>query len=97
MEAPASRYPERPHQGFEASLAACLAVVEGLARQRRFSVFLTAAGAYDLPLCEAIRSRHGASCVAMGPAIHGAFGIELPTGQHWRQGQRRSDRWLRIS
>jgi hypothetical protein len=33
----------------------------------------------------------------MGPAIHGAFGIELPTGQHWRQGQRRSDRWLRIS
>ncbi len=97
VQAPASRYPGRPHQGFEASLAACLAVVDGLARQRPFSVFLTAAGAYDLPLCEAVRSRHGASCVAMGPVIHGAFGIELPPGQHWRQGQRRSDRWLRIS
>jgi hypothetical protein len=78
-------------------LAACLEGVEVLARQRPFSVFLCSAGAYDLPLCQAVRERYGASCVAMGTSLHARFGIEQPVSQHWRSGQRRSDRWRRIS
>ena len=97
VEAPASLYPERPNRGFEASLAACLEGVEVLARQRPFSVFLCAAGAYDLPLCQAVRDRYGDSCVAIGASLHARFGIEQPVSQHWRCGQRRSDRWRRIS
>jgi hypothetical protein len=97
VSAPASLYPDRPHQGFEASLAAGLEAVEVLARQRPFSVFLCAAGAYDLPLCLGVRERYGATCVAMGSSLHARFGIEQPISQHWRRGQRRSDRWRRIS
>ena len=97
VTAPASRYPERPDQGFEASLASCLEAVEVLARQHPFSVFLCAAGAYDLPLCQAVRDRYGASCVAMGSGLHARFGLEQPLTQQWRRSQRRSDRWRRIS
>jgi hypothetical protein len=97
VAAPASLYPERPQRGFEASVAACLEAIEVLARQRPFSVFLCSAGAYDLPLCQAVRERYGASCVAMGTSLHARFGIEQPVSQHWRSGQRRSDRWRRIS
>ncbi len=97
VAAPASFYPERPHRGFEASLAACLEAIEVVARQRPFSVFLCSAGAYDLPLCQAVWDRYGASCVAIGASLHARFGIEQPVSQHWRCGQRRSDRWRRIS
>ena len=93
---PASLYPQRPHQSFEASLDACLESLAALAGERRFNVLLTAAGVYDLPLCAAIRQRYGASCVAMGPAIHARFGIDQACSRHWRSGQRRADRWRRI-
>ena len=93
---PASCHPARPHRGFEASLAACLEAVEVLARQRPFTVFLTAAGIYDLPLCQAVRERHGASCLALGPAIHARFGIDQAGSPPWRVAQRRADRWRRI-
>jgi hypothetical protein len=33
----------------------------------------------------------------MGTSLHARFGIEQPVSQHWRSGQRRSDRWRRIS
>jgi hypothetical protein len=93
---PASRYPERPHQSFELSLAACLKSVDALARQRPFSVFLCVAGAYDLPLCAAVRERHGAACLAIGPRLHARFGIEEAPTRSWRSAQRRADRWRRI-
>lgn len=96
LRPPASRYPERPHQSFELSLAACLKSVDALARQRPFSVFLCVAGAYDLPLCAAVRERHGAACLAIGPRLHARFGIEEASTRAWRSAQRRADRWRRI-
>lgn len=93
---PASRYPGRPHRSFEASLAACLDELEGLAQERPFSVLLCVAGAYDLPLCHAVRERYGASCVAIGAALHARFGIEEPCSADWRRQQRRADHWRRI-
>jgi len=96
LAAPRSCYPERPQQGFEASLAACLDALEGLARQQPFSVLLSVAGAYDLPLCQAARARFGASYVAIGPSLHARLGIEEPCSEGWRSEQRRADRWRRI-
>lgn len=93
---PASLYPERPHRSFEASLSACLEAVDALARARRFSVFLSVAGAYDLPLCRAVNERYGASCLAIGAGLHARFGIEDPSSAGWRSEQRRADRWRRI-
>jgi hypothetical protein len=93
---PASLYPLRPHQSFEASLEACLESVAAMVRERPFTVLLTAAGVYDLPLCHAVRERYGASCVAIGPAIHARLGIDQACSRHWRSGQRRADRWRRI-
>lgn len=96
LAAPQSRYPERPLQGFEASLMVCLEALEALARQQPFSVFLSVAGAYDLPLCQAVHDRYGASCVAIGPSLHARFGIDEPCSHGWRSEQRRADRWRRI-
>ena len=96
LQPPHSRYPARPHQGFEASLAACLELVDALARERPFTVFLSAAGIYDLPLCWSVHQRYGASCLAIGPAIHARFGIEQACSRDWRRLQRRADRWRRI-
>jgi hypothetical protein len=96
LAAPASRYPARPAQGFEASLAATLEAVDALARQGRFGVFLSVAGAYDLPLCRAVRDRHGAACLAIGPSLHARFGIEQSGDRDWSGPRRRADRWLRI-
>ena len=96
LEPPASLYPARPHQGFEASLAACLDGLEGLARERPFAVCLLAAGIYDLPLAQAVGERYGASCLAIGPAIHARFGIDQACSRHWRPAQRRADRWRRM-
>jgi hypothetical protein len=93
---PDSLYPRRPHQGFEASLEACLESVGAMVRERPFTVLLTAAGVYDLPLCHAARERYGAACVAIGPAIHARLGIDQACSRHWRSGQRRADRWRRI-
>ena len=96
LEPPASLYPQRPHQSFEASLDACLESLAAMAGESPFKVLLTAAGVYDLPLCDAVRQRYGASCVAIGPAIHARLGIDQACSRHWRSGQRRADRWRRI-
>ena len=96
LQPPDSHYPARPHQGFEASLAACLESVDALARQRPFTVFLSAAGIYDLPLCWSVLQRYGASCLAIGPGIHARFGLDQACSRHWRSLQRRGDRWRRI-
>jgi hypothetical protein len=58
-----------------------------------FTVFLTACGAYDLPLCHAVQGRYGCTAVAIGPNLHARFGLEQPASQGWRMLQRRADRW----
>ena len=93
LQGPDSLYPRRPDQGFEASLAQCLQTIEHRARALPFTVFLTACGAYDLPLCHAIQGRYGCTAVAIGPNLHARFGLEQPASQGWRMLQRRADRW----
>ena len=93
LQGPDSLYPHRPDQGFEASLAQCLQAIEDKARALPFTVFLTACGAYDLPLCHAVQERYGCTAVAIGPNLHARFGLEQPASQGWRLLQRRADRW----
>ncbi len=93
LHGPDSLYPRRPDQGFEASLAQCLQAIEDKARALPFTVFLTACGAYDLPLCLALQGRYGCTAVAIGPNLHARFGLEQPASQGWRMLQRRADRW----
>ena len=93
VQGPDSLYPRRPDQGFEASLAACLQTIEQKANTLPFTVFLTACGAYDLPLCHAVQERYGCATVAIGPNLHARFGLEQPASQGWRLLQRRADRW----
>ena len=93
LQGPDSLYPRRPDQGFEASLAQCLQTIEHKASALPFTVFLTACGAYDLPLCHAVQERYGCTAVAIGPNLHARFGLEQPASQGWRMLQRRADRW----
>jgi hypothetical protein len=93
LQGPDSLYPHRPDQGFEASLAHCLQTIEDKASALPFTVFLTACGAYDLPLCRAVQERYGCITVAIGPNLHARFGLEQPATQGWRLLQRRADRW----
>ena len=83
IAAPDSRHPLRPDQGFETSLAHCLTAVEQQARARSFDIVLSACGAYDLPLCEAIGRRYGCTTLALGPQILSRFGVrpDAPTLQ----------------
>ena len=93
LQGPDSLYPRRPDQGFEASLAQCLQTIERQASALPFTVFLTACGVYDLPLCNAVQERYGCTAVAIGPNLHARFGLEQPASQGWRMLQRRADRW----
>ena len=93
LQGPDSLYPHRPDQGFEASLAQCLQTIDHRASALPFTVFLTACGAYDLPLCRAVQQRYGCTVVAIGPNLHARFGLEQPASQGWRMLQRRADRW----
>ena len=93
LQGPDSLYPHRPDQGFEASLALCLQTIEDKASALPFTVFLTACGAYDLPLCHAVQQRYGCIAIAIGPNLHARFGLEQPASQGWRMLQRRADRW----
>ena len=93
LAGPDSRHPKRPDQGFEDSLKRCLRAIDEQAQAQPFSVFLTASGAYDLPLCHAVQQQYGCATVAIGPNLHARFGLEQPATQGWRSHQRRSDRW----
>ena len=93
LKGPDSLYPRRPDQGYEDSLAHCLEAIEPLAHALPFTVFLTACGAYDLPLCRAVQERYGCTTVAIGANVHARFGLEQPATQDWRRLQRRADRW----
>lgn len=59
VQAPDSRHPLRPDSSFGASLERCLAQLEDLHRARPFQVVCTDAGAYRLPLLQALRQRYG--------------------------------------
>jgi hypothetical protein len=93
--APMSVYPNRPARGFEDSLERCLEQVDRVHRQRPFTVFTAAAGAYGLPLCQAVHRRYGVACFYIGNAMHAYFGIEQNTTASWMQAQRRPENWLR--
>ena len=93
--APMSIYPNRPDRGFEDSLERSLEQVERAHRQRPFTVFTAAAGAYGLPLCQAVQRRYGVTCIYIGNAIHAYFGVEQNTTADWMVSQRRPENWVR--
>ena len=95
LPAPISVYPNRPDRGFEDSLERCLEQVERAHQQRPFRVFTAAAGAYGLPLCQAVHRRYGVACVYLGNAMHAHFGIAQNTTDGWMADQRRHEHWLR--
>lgn len=95
IPAPMSVFPNRPERGFEDSLERCLAQVERAYQQRPFQVFTAAAGAYGLPLCQAVHRRYGVACVYLGNAMHAHFGIAQITTDGWMADQRRPEHWLR--
>ena len=93
--APMSIYPNRPDRGFEDSLARSLEQVERAHRQRPFTVFTAVAGAYGLPLCQAVHRRYGVACLYIGNAMHAYFGVEQNTTADWMVAQRRPENWVR--
>jgi len=95
IPAPMSVYPNRPGRGFDDSLERCLEQVERAYHQRPFKVFTAAAGAYGLPLCQAIHRRYGVACVYLGNAMHAHFGIAQNTTDGWMADQRQPEHWLR--
>jgi hypothetical protein len=97
IEAPISIYPNRPERGFEDSLDRALEQVDRAFRQKRFSVFTAACGAYGLPLCEAVHQRYGVSCVYVGNLMHAYFGVLQRTTQAWRAESRINDHWVHSS
>ena len=94
IAAPMSVYPNRPASGYEDSLQRCLDQIERAHQQKPFSVFTAAAGAYGLPLCEAVHRRFGVACVYIGNLIHAYFGIEQKTSAEWLIEERRPENWL---
>ena len=92
-----SIYPNRPDRGFEVSLGRCLDQVDRLYRQKPFAVFTAAAGAYGLPLCEAVHQRYGVSCIYIGNQMHALFGVLQNTTADWRREQRLEEHWLTSS
>jgi hypothetical protein len=95
--APMSIYPNRPDRGFEDSLDRSLEQIERAYRQRPFTVFTAAAGAYGLPLCQAVQRRYGVACLYIGNAMHAYFGVEQNTTADWMVGQRRPENWVRAT
>ena len=71
LETPASRWPARPADGFEQSLAVLLESVEALYRQRPFAVLLADCGAYRLPLLRAVHQRYGVAAISSGRPMAG--------------------------
>ena len=69
LAGPESRHPQRPAAGFEHSLETLITAVEQLYRERPFSVLVSHAGAYRLPLLQAIASRFGVLAVGCSPAL----------------------------
>jgi hypothetical protein len=94
IEAPVSVYPNRPDRGFEDSLDRTLEQIERAYRQKPFTVFTAACGAYGLPLCEAVRQRYGVSCVYVGNLMHAYFGVLQRTTMEWRAGSRINEHWI---
>ena len=97
IPAPMSVYPNRPDRGFEDSLERCLEQVERAYRQRPFTVFTAASGAYGLPLCQAVHRRYGVSCLYVGNQMHAYFGVAQNTTDNWMDNKRRPGNWIRAT
>ena len=94
IEAPVSVYPNRPDRGFEDSLDRTLEQIERAYKQKPFTVFTAACGAYGLPLCEAVKQRYGVSCVYVGNLMHAYFGVLQRTTLGWRAASRINEHWI---
>lgn len=95
---PESRYPRRPHAGFEASLAHTLATVDQLLQERPASVALIGPGAYRLPLLRALTERQGLRCLAFGKGLPQLYGVELPRElPMWGAEARNPGQWCRLA
>ena len=93
LPAPMSVYPNRPDQGFKASLERCIEAVDGAWRQQPFEVFTAACGAYGLPLCAAVQARYGVASVYAGNIMHALFGLLQRTTISWRAASRKEQNW----
>ncbi|QPN56309.1 hypothetical protein I1E95_14630 [Synechococcus sp. CBW1107] len=95
---PESRHPRRPHGGFEASLAHCLEAVERLLDQQPATLALIGVGTYRLPLCRALRDRHGLRCLGFGVELPQLYGVERPGEEPvWGAQDRNSSQWRRLA
>ncbi len=95
---PESRHPRRPHGGFEASLAHSLEAVERLLEQQPATLALIGAGTYRLPLCHALRDRHGLRCLGFGAELPQLYGVERPGDEPvWGAQGRDPSQWRRLA
>lgn len=94
---PDSIWPNRPQTGYCESLDYCLDEIDSIYRELPFSVMVINAGAFSLPICDAINSRYGVSCLHNESIIHGYFGISTTTTANWRLGQRKKENWTQYS
>lgn len=97
LPAPESRYPLRPHGGFEDSLDHCLKAVERLQGRGGATVAVIGAGAYRLPLVQELRQRYGLRCLGMASGANQLFGVELPGDPPWWPQRRDKRHWRRLS
>jgi hypothetical protein len=76
--------PETPHGTDRRSFLRSAGLIGGTGALLAIApALLSACGAYDLPLCEAIGRRYGCTTLALGPQILSRFGVrpDAPTLQ----------------
>jgi hypothetical protein len=97
LPAPESRYPLRPHSGFEDSLQHCLQAVERLQGGEPSTVAVISGGAYRLPLVQELHQRYSLPCLALATGANQLFGVELPGDPPWWTQRRNGRHWVRLS
>ncbi len=97
LSPPESRHPRRPHGGFEASLTHSLEAVERLLENKPATVALIGAGTYRLPLCRALRERHGLRCFGFRAELAQLYGVQRPGEElAWGAEDRDLSQWRRL-
>lgn len=94
LQAPDSIWPNRPHSGFTASLQHCLDEIDRIYQELPFTVLIASAGAYSLPICDAVQARYGVSCLRHDELVHGYFGISSEHTASWRREMRKPESWI---
>lgn len=94
---PESWPPNRPEQGFTASLHALIRNAGQAYQRKPFQVLLADCGAYRLPLLDALHHRYGVMGIAVGLPLAAVFGVDAPGAPRWAADRRRTVNWRPVA